>query len=328
MAFVVAASLVAVAVSPGARSASVARVRSATVMRNLTLSFDAKPAYSEWHSIQPGFKCVNGTVDHSKPNKPRSAAFTRDNSRGNVRHGTYSAKVMLGPGDHASYSCKAEAVEAIRQLNEREGSESWWAWSWNLPVGWRGSASWGTLIEFTSNGYYWPSYGMLNFDAATKNSLRLDLHTGLTPNPGSVLYDAAYQKRLTLLGPGSPRPMVYGKWLDFYMHVIWRSRTNGVLQIWYRVAGTARFTKLYSDVRGDRALIQVPPHPTLLYNTLNGAPGDRGKPGLELEGGFYRANGRWTNTYWWDGMRRRKSRAAVVAGFSPSHRPPARSASR
>ena len=51
--------------------------------------------------------------------------------------------------------------------------------------------------------------------------------------------------------------MVYGKWLDFYMHVVWRSRTNGILQIWYRVQGQKGFTKLYSDVPGDRALIQV-----------------------------------------------------------------------
>jgi hypothetical protein len=84
--------------------------------------------------------------------------------------------------------------------------------------------------------------------------------------------------------------MVYGKWLDFYMHVVWHSRTNGVLEIWYRVDGQTTFTKLYSDVPGGGALIQVPPHPTLLYNTEYGAPGENGQPGLRLEGGFYRAN--------------------------------------
>jgi len=115
--------------------------------------------------------------------------------------------------------------------------------------------------------------------------------------------------------------MVYGKWLDFYMHVIWRSHASGVLQIWYRVAGQKKFTKLYSDVRGDHALIQARPHPTLLYNTQNGAPGDNGKPGLVLEGGFYRGNTRWKNTYWWDGMRRRHSREAILRGFRNPPRP-------
>jgi hypothetical protein len=109
--------------------------------------------------------------------------------------------------------------------------------------------------------------------------------------------------------------MVYGKWLDFYMHVVWRSHRDGILQIWYRVAGKKKFTKLYSNVPRDRALVQVPPHPTLLYNAMNGVPGENGKGGLELAGGFYRPNTPWTNTYWWDGLRRRQSKAAILAEF-------------
>jgi hypothetical protein len=292
---------------------SVASLGSSALAPDLTLSFDRNPAYSEFSSIQPGYRCMNGLV--SGPRKSRSVAFVRDALRGNVRHGKYSARVVLRPGDHAAYTCKAEAVEAIQHLGEGEGGESWWAWSWKLPAGWRGTDSWGMLFEFTTDAPFWPSYGMLNFDAARRNSLRLGLHTGLTPNPGSASYNSAYEKWVTLLGPGAPRPMVYGRWLDFYMHVVWHSRTSGVLEIWYRVAGQKRFTKLYSDVPGDHALIQVRPHPTMLYNTENGAPGENGRPGLELEGGFYRANTPWTNEYWWDGMRRRQGRASILAGF-------------
>jgi Polysaccharide lyase len=259
-------------------------------------------------------------VDQAAPTKPPSAAFVRDDSPGNVRHGKHSARVVLNPGDHAAYTCRAEGVAAIKHLNERDGSESWWGWSWKLPRGWRGTKSWGMLFEFTTNAFFWPSYGMLNFDAATTNSLRLGLHTGRTPNPGSSSYSAAYERWVTLLGPSSPRPMVYGRWLDFYLHVVWRSRGNGVLQIWYRVDGQKRFTKLYSNVPGDRALIKARPHPTLLYNTQNGAPGENGKPGLDLEGGFYRGDTGWTNQYWWDGMRRRKNERSILAGFPhPAH---------
>jgi Polysaccharide lyase len=291
---------------------------------DLTLSFDAEPAYCEWGAIQPGFTCRNGSVDQSAPRKPPSAAFVRDDSPGNVRHGKYSVRVVLNPGDHTAYTCKAESVGAINArggLGEGEGSESWWGWSWKLPVGWRGTDSWGMLFQFTANHVLWPSYGMLNFDAAKTNSLRLGLHTGLTPNPGSSSYSSAYEKWVTLLGPGSPRPMVYGKWLDFYLHVVWRSRTNGVLQIWYRVDGEQRFRKLYSNVPGGGALVQVLPHPTLLYNTANGAPGEDGKLGLSLIGGFYRANTPWTTKYWWDGMRRRESKASILAGFPRTLRP-------
>jgi hypothetical protein len=306
--------LVAAAVSAGSPAALVRSV-SAPTAADLTLSFDARPAHSEFDAIQPGFACVDGTVDQSSPTKSPAAAFVRDDALGNVRHGRYSARVILKHGDYASYTCKAEAVFAIKRLGEREGSESWWGWSWKLPVGWRGTNSWGMLFEFTTNAALWPSYGMLNFDAAKRNSLRLGLHTGLTPNPGSGSYNAAYEKWVTLLGPGAPRPMVYGRWLDFYMHVVWRSRTSGVLEIWYRVEGRKKFTKLYSDVPRGGALIQVRPHPTLLYNTENGAPGEDGKPALELEGGFYRGTTPWANTYWWDGMRRRQTRASVLAGF-------------
>jgi hypothetical protein len=109
--------------------------------------------------------------------------------------------------------------------------------------------------------------------------------------------------------------MVYGKWLDFYMHVVWKSRTSGVMQIWYRVDGDKDFSLLYSDVPGDNALIQVAPHPTLLYNTMYGAPGENGMPGLDIEGGFYRNTQAQTNYYWWDGMRRRSSQQAILAGF-------------
>jgi hypothetical protein len=282
---------------------------------NLTLSFDAKPAYSEWWGIQPGYKCVNGSVNQSTPTKPPSAAFVRDSSAGNVREGKYSARVVLNPGDHAAYTCEAESVSAIKRLNEGEGSESWWAWSWKLPIGWRGTDSWGMLFQFTTYHPFWPSYGMLNFDAASRNSLRLVVHTGLTPNPGSGRYDSSYQRVVALLAPSAPRPMVYGKWLDFYMHVVWRSRMNGVLQIWYRSEGHKKFTKLYSNVPRDRALIKVQPHPTLLYNGRYGAPGENRLPGLQLAGGFYRANASWTNKYWWDGMRRRNSKSSILAGF-------------
>ena len=147
----------------------------------LTLSFDAEPAYCEWKSIQPGSRCVDGAI--SGASKAPSAAFVRDDSPGNVRHGKYSARVVLNPGDHTSYSCQNESVDAIKGIGEGEGTESWWGWSWKLPVGWRGTTSFGMLFQFTVDHVLWPSYGMLNFDAGLSNSLRLGLHTGLTPNP-------------------------------------------------------------------------------------------------------------------------------------------------
>jgi hypothetical protein len=72
----------------------------------------------------------------------------RDDSPGNVRHWKDSARVVLNPGDHSAYTCRAESVGAINAkggVDEGEGSESWWGWSWKqkLPVGWRGTDSCG-----------------------------------------------------------------------------------------------------------------------------------------------------------------------------------------
>jgi hypothetical protein len=77
---------------------------------------------------------------------------------------------------------------------------------------------------------------MLNFNTGTTKSLQRPPHRP-HPTPARAPNNAAYEKSVTLLGSGVPRPMVYGKWLDFYMHAVWRSRTNGVLEIWYRVDG-------------------------------------------------------------------------------------------
>jgi hypothetical protein len=100
--------------------------RSGPAAPDLTLSFDAEPAYCEWASVQPGFNCAHGAVDQTSTAKAPSAALVRDDSPGNVRDGKYSARVVLNPGDHSSYSCQKEAVMAIKDLGEGEGSESWW----------------------------------------------------------------------------------------------------------------------------------------------------------------------------------------------------------
>jgi hypothetical protein len=66
----------------------------------------------------------------------------------------------------------------------------------------------GDAVRVHDLGPFWPSYGMLNFDASSWDSLQLRLHTGLTPNPGSGSYNSAYEKKVTLLEAGAPRPMV------------------------------------------------------------------------------------------------------------------------
>src|SRR5207249_3319002 len=90
-----ASALVFVGTSSSGSPASLSSATVPAAARDLTLSFDADPAYSEFYSIQPGHRCVNGINVGTK--KSRSAAFVRDASAGNVRHGKYSARVVLNP---------------------------------------------------------------------------------------------------------------------------------------------------------------------------------------------------------------------------------------
>jgi hypothetical protein len=118
--------------------------------------------------------------------------------------------------------------------------------------------------------------------------------------------------------------MVYGKWLDLYMHVVWRSRSNGVPEIWYRVEGERQFTNLYSDVPAEGADRGLPVTDPALQHPERSAREGTASPGLTLEGGFYRANAGQKNEYWWDGMRRRSHETSILAGFPFSGRRPYR----
>ena len=125
-----------------------------------------------------------------------------------------------------------------------------------------------------------------------------------------------YKATVTLLGPATvaPRPFTLGVWHDFYMHIIWRSRSSGVLTIWHRQE-SGFWEKLYDNTGAQDALITAPPHPTLMYNDANGAPGEGSRPGVSLQAGFYRGQQNVVNDYWFDGFRRRQDETSIVAGF-------------
>ena len=288
---------------------------------DLTLSFDSDPYLSELDAVQTGYQCLaDGRVNFTiaGQSRPADQAFVRDGST--KRDGPYSAHVFLRPGDYSSYSCEKEAVELRKGLGEGEGAESWYGWSWRFPTTWAGTNSWGGVLSFTTNASLWPSYGQFAFDAAIRDQLRLQLKTGRIPSPGASDFNPispnGYNAMVTLLGPASvaPRPLALGVWHDFYMHVSWRSRSNGVLTIWHRQEGSS-WEKLYDNTGAADALIKAPAHPTLMYNDAHGAPGENGQPGLALQAGFYRANQSIVNDYWFDGFRRRQNEAAVLAGF-------------
>ena len=288
---------------------------------DLTLSFDSDPYLSDFDTVMTGYRCgSSGKVAFTLAGRSQSPdqAFVRD---GVIRRdGAYSAHVFLHPGDFSSYSCKKEAAVVRKGLGDGEGSEAWYAWSWRFPTTWTGTDSWGTLLEFATNHVFWPSYGQLTFDAAIADRLRMQVKTGHIPSPGASDFNPTppngYKATVTLLGPATvaPRPFTLGVWHDFYMHIIWRSRSSGVLTIWHRQE-SGFWEKLYDNTGAQDALITAPPHPTLMYNDANGAPGEGSRPGVSLQAGFYRGQQNVVNDYWFDGFRRRQDETSIVAGF-------------
>jgi hypothetical protein len=289
------------------------------VQPNLTLSFDAEPAYSEFGlGLQTGYQCSDG-VPTSTPNHNASQVFVRDPVT--KRHGEYSAHVFIFSGDHAPASCIVDTVRAYDVTGEREGDEAWYGWSWRFPRSYPGTNSWGLIMSWTVNGSEYPGYGQFAFDAADPNRLQLRLKTGHTPGPGSSSFNPippnGYDVAETILGTGGPRPFTKDVWHDFIMHVIWKARTNGVLELWHR-EGAGAWEKIYSDLNDGSALINRAPHPTMMYNDQNGAPGDNGTDPIRQWQGFYRAAEGTTVDYWVDGFRRRQSRSALLEEFPPS----------
>jgi Polysaccharide lyase len=314
------AALVLIAVIPLASATPVA------LSPDLTVSFDAEPAYSEFapSGIWPGFTCDGSMQFVQSP----SEAYVRDPVV--RRHGTYSARVHARSDGYHGYGrdctrLRTQALVDDSVANEKQGSEGWYAFSIRLPTSFPTLRGWATVWEFAADGATHPAYGMLPFDI-TDDSLSVIFHTGLTPNPGSPIFDPAYNASERVLGPGAPRSFTKGVWHDIYFHVVWSAGRQGdvtpVFTLWHREEGGA-WAKLYSNQPNSGALIQRSVHPTLMYNTQYGTPGESGTNGLHYGNiGLYRPAPGPTVDFWLDGFRRRQNEAAILAEF-PTSAPPA-----
>ncbi len=286
---------------------------STALMPDLTLSFDAVPAYSEFRTYNGGIKCAGDVL--GGPNHSLSQMAARNSTI--RRDGPYSAKITLQNNDHID-NCIKDGVQIYGPADIRVGAEGWYGWSWRFPTGGIVSHSWNSLMELgVGCGCTHPSYLVLAFQYRNQN-LNLEIQTGHKSGPGGSDFNPTppngYKATENLLGAAAPSPLTLDVWHDFYMHITSHARENGVLTIWHREAGGS-WSKLYSDEPGSGALIQRPPHPTQEWNDRWGAPGENGTiPGTEWLG-FYRAAGAATDTYWVDGFRRRQSQAAILAGF-------------
>jgi hypothetical protein len=227
---------------------------------------------------------------------------------------------------------------------EHEGTENWYGVSakWPTVAPYRGGWDSAGIIGFSTgpvSGGFYPMYGsMIRFDGgadglsmyvlaghypSTIGSGQSDARgapncvndwTAITPaNCPAATNPNGVELHYNLLGSGGVRPLELGLWHDFIFHIYFKAQSNGILEIWHRVEGGA-WEKLYSNVPGAGAIIQVAPHPTLNWNQSGGVPGvNNNGAGVDFQ--LYRGKARPTEHIYQSGIVRRQSEAAVRAVF-------------
>lgn len=293
----------------------------APVVPDLDFSFDAEPAYGEFSDGigNTSYGCPNLTPPGEK--YPRSKTLPRDATI--RRHGPYSCRVTTFSDTWAA-ACdgrRGNFVHTGDEPGETVGSEAWYSLMLRIPADFKPVPQWCQPMDHNVHAFYWPCYGHVFFNlyGGSDPNLEIVFHTGLTPGPGSSSFGPEIDKSVPLLGPEGVRPFTQEKWHDLKYHVVWSPGRPGdpepVFDIWHRQEGESGFTKVYSAS-----------HPTMIYNTKNGAPGENGLPGLRRQIGCYGGKGalpRNPVVYWVDGICNRKTEAEIDKVF-PNVAPPAK----
>ena len=248
------------------------------LLPNYTGSFNAEPPYSDFWTYTGGTTCTPPiTVVHSLSQLiPRDSAVRR--------HGTYSGRVTLRPGDHINNICSVDGVQLYAFPGDIiNGSETWIGWSWRFPTGGITSGSFNGIMEAgVGNGFYHPQYGCHGVQAQPPGpnmNIVWTMQVGHKPGPGASDFNPTppngYKADEYLLGPNGPRPLTLNVWHDFYAHFIFSAYhgltagqidapgahtiLTGVMEIWHREEGQV-WEKLYSNLNNGTALINRAPH--------------------------------------------------------------------
>jgi hypothetical protein len=187
--------------------------------RELTLSFDARPAFSEFDSFSQRLDASTaGSLGHLIACcSVRSCQFLDGHparALGQSRTETRRPRQLLLSRRRPSSRSRMSAKDRV---------ESWWGWSWKLPRGWCGTNSWKMLVRIHDLR---PALALLRDAQLQRQHCNTSSKPASAPTPARAPTNAAYAKSSRCSGR---------KWLGFYMHAVWRSSSNGVLEIWYRV---------------------------------------------------------------------------------------------
>ncbi len=149
-----------------------------------------------------------------------------------VREGKTAAKFTVRQG-YSRFGAN-EDTEAVWHSHERQGDDYWYAWSTFFPTNWEPPYGWGIFAQWHAPLGTSP---IISFDARADTAI-LDVHSGLTDVKRNAF---AFDHQFPLLSTLSK-----GRWNDFVMHVHWSRESNGVIEVYHRVAGAKSLRRLIS----------------------------------------------------------------------------------
>jgi len=135
-----------------------------------------------------------------------------------VRDGRFAARFVVKPGDHWAGLMGGERAEVAKGVGEREGMESYWAWSTYFPESFRSdpNAGWQMFTQWHSSAN----------DNESGVTFQVDHERLVVRYQGGVNPTGTVWKHYDL------GPLVRGRWNDFIFHVRWSSGPNGLIDVW------------------------------------------------------------------------------------------------
>lgn len=196
--------------------------------------------------------------------------------RGPARYGRYSVRVTIRPGDRALSADTAKRknrAELLKRTGERQGTESWWAWSVYFPTAYRPNPGTGfnTFTQWRggTNGIP-PSVSFAVDTGKAPASLELRVAGGSTGNPVKRAWRFAR--------------LVKNKWYDLVFHIRWSSTRTGFVELWADGRRVVPRTSMATMYASDNSVYlkqgyyrRDSGYPTVLY--LDGTRRLTGRPG-------------------------------------------------
>jgi hypothetical protein len=202
------------------------------------------------------------------------------------------------------------ALPYITYSEEVPGDDFYYGWSTLFPVGWKAPQLFGIILQQQVRAANTNPAIAIN---ARGDSLMVDFRTGVLARNGSG-HTFSFNRTPVILST-----LDKGLWHDFIMHIKYKPDSTGSCEIWHRLEGTPKFTKIlpYATVPTEQwttdtaTFLSHQPYTTYVKGGITGWV-----PNCYVRMGLYRdKGGMYTNTVYHDNWCRGTNYSVVRARF-------------